>query len=450
VLGGARVKVQGQNAELLSVSPDQINFVVPEFPAPLQLRVPVEIIPGDGPILTTEMAVSPVSPAIFTADSSGGGLPAATVLRVRPDGAQVNELLYRRDASGAIIPIPVDLGPEGEKVFLILFLTGIRRATGPTIPLDIPANMSIRVIANGYSLKPSFAGAQGDFAGLDQINVELPRALLGNSTLNIAVTAINEEQSNQTEVPLVIPQAFFSRWSARGLSDKRVNSLGANGETIVAGAPEEIFRTTNSGATWVLSKWGSPAIRPTSLAFAATVTGVIYTATERHGTYVSPTDGQDWLDTARPGDNQLINKRVFSIAANRRFAFAGSDGLGLFRRDVPCCSPWTPFNTGLTNLKITALTTKGNQVFAGTSGGGVFISPDNGESWRAINQGLPADAEISALALGDNGVFAGLNNGIYRSTDGGANWSQLTSGLPANPKITSLIAYGPNVFVGIQ
>src|SRR5262245_16383475 len=308
-LGGARVKVQGQNAGLIFVSPSQINFVVPEnldlfnVSDPTSPAVTVDVIPGDGPILTTEMAVFPVSPAIFTADSSGSGLPAATVVRVKADGTQVRESLYQRDASGAIIPKPIDLGPEGEKVFLILFLTGIGHATGPKIPFDVPARVNIRVIANGYSLKPAFAGPQGDFAALDQINVELPREFLGNSILKIAVTAINEEQSNETEVPLVLPQATFFTWGARGLSDKRVNSLGASGETIVAGAPMEIFRSTDSGARWALANWGIPAIRPTALAFAATVNGLIYAATERHGAYISSSDGRDWLDTAKTGDN---------------------------------------------------------------------------------------------------------------------------------------------------
>src|SRR5262245_46156004 len=416
-LGGALVKVQRQNAGLIFVSPSQINFVDPEnldlfnVSDPTSPAVTVEVIPGVGPILTTEMAVFPVSPAIFTADSSGSGLPAATVVRVKADGTQVRESLYQSDASGAIIPKPIDLGPEGEKVFLILFLTGIGHATGPKIPFDVPARVNIRVIANGYSLKPAFAGPQGDFAALDQINVELPRGLLGNSTLKIAVTAIDEALSNETEVPLVLPQASFLTWGARGLSDKRVNSLGASGETVVAGAPMEIFRSINGGATWTLANWGFSAIRPTTLAFATTVNGLMYAATERHGTYLTGTDGRDWLDMARPGDSLLVNQRVFSIATNSRFAFAGSDGLGVFRRDAPCCTPWTPINSGLTNLKITALTTKGDQVFAGTPGSGVFVSTNNGASWIARNQGLPANAEVSALALGDNGVFAGFTKG---------------------------------------
>src|SRR5262249_15665851 len=103
VLGGARVKHQGRNAGLIFVSPFQINFVVPEglgLSDEYDTKPPtvsVEVIPSDGPILTAEIVVFPVSPAIFTADSSGRGLPAATVLRVKADGTQISESLYQRD-----------------------------------------------------------------------------------------------------------------------------------------------------------------------------------------------------------------------------------------------------------------------------------------------------------------------------------------------------------------
>src|SRR5262249_56142980 len=74
--------------------------------------VRVEMIPSGGPILTTAIAVKPVSPAIFTVDSSGGGLPAGYIVRVSPVGPidrEVIEPLFRLGENGAIIPIPVDL-----------------------------------------------------------------------------------------------------------------------------------------------------------------------------------------------------------------------------------------------------------------------------------------------------------------------------------------------------
>src|SRR5262249_56638722 len=100
---------------------------------------------------------------------------------------------------------------------------------------------------------------------------------------------------------------------------------------------------------------------------------------------------------------------IFSIADDPKLVFAGADGLGLFRRSATCCAPWTPFNTGLTSLKITALTTNGDQVFAGTPGSGIFVSTDNGGSWVARNQGVPAKARGAALAFGDNAGFIGFN-----------------------------------------
>ncbi|MGH9833143.1 MAG: Ig-like domain-containing protein, partial [Blastocatellia bacterium] len=241
----------------------------------------------------------------------------------------------------------------------------------------------------------------------------------------------------------------FTSWSASGLSNKRVNSLGASGETIVAGAPSEIFRSTDRGATWTPDSFGFPVFAPSAIAFAAAGDEVFFAGTEMSGVYASA--GRTWLDTAGLSGNLLLGKRVFSLAINRQFVFAGSDGFGVFRREVAprqCCAVWTPANAGLANLTIKSLAIKGDHVFAGTLGGGIFISTNNGASWSTSSQGLPADAEIRALAVSDNPIFAALSNGIYRSTDNGSNWTRLSNGLPASLNANSLLAHGPNIVAG--
>jgi len=47
-------------------------------------------------------------------------------------------------------------------------------------------------------------------------------------------------------------------------------------------------------------------------------------------------------------------------------------------------------DSGLTNLTITALLANGATVYAGSNGGGVFRSTDNGSHWTAFNSGLPS------------------------------------------------------------
>jgi hypothetical protein len=48
----------------------------------------------------------------------------------------------------------------------------------------------------------------------------------------------------------------------------------------------------------------------------------------------------------------------------------------------------------------------GTNLFAGTAGGGVFLSTNNGQSWTAINNGL-TDLSIYSLVVSGNRIFAG-------------------------------------------
>lgn len=87
--------------------------------------------------------------------------------------------------------------------------------------------------------------------------------------------------------------------------------------------------------------------------------------------------------------------------------------------------------------RMTALTSSGNTVFAGSASGGVWRSTDNGLHWREANSGLPRIA-IGALATDptDGSVWAGTgeaNNasenqygvGVYRLAKGTDTWRQV-------------------------
>jgi len=98
-------------------------------------------------------------------------------------------------------------------------------------------------------------------------------------------------------------------------------------------------------------------------------------------------------------------------------------------------------------------------VFAGTSHGGVWRSPDLGDHWQQVNQGLPSllvmDLVISPAFAADRTLFLALDNqGVYKSSDGGGSWAAADSGLPSLDVRT--IAISPNytndrkVFVGLQ
>jgi len=73
-------------------------------------------------------------------------------------------------------------------------------------------------------------------------------------------------------------------------------------------------------------------------------------------------------------------------------------------------------------------------LYAGTSGGGVFKSTNEGGSWSAVNIGL-TNAVILTLAIDPAApatVYAGTDGGgVFKSTNGGSSWSTVNAGLTA-------------------
>ncbi len=185
-LTGTTVQVNGQFAGLFFVSPEQVNYTIPNGTA--QGTASVKITAGDGTESNGTVEIAQVSPSIFTFNSNGQGVLAAEVVRVKSNGAQARETLAQRDpVTNQIVTKPIDLGPEGERVFLEIYLTGIRGAADDNA--DGNLNENVWVLVGGQSLTPSFAGRQPFFAGLDQVNVELPRSLLGSGKINLSIHA---------------------------------------------------------------------------------------------------------------------------------------------------------------------------------------------------------------------------------------------------------------------
>src|SRR5208283_3498388 len=99
--------------------------------------------------------------------------------------------------------------------------------------------------------------------------------------------------------------------------------------------------------------------------------------------------------------------KCFAISGTN--LFAGTNGGGVFLSNDNGTS-WTPVNKGLSNTVVNALAVSDAGIFAGTNGGGVFLSNDNGTSWTSVNEGLTSTV-VNALAVSDAGIFAGTPSG---------------------------------------
>jgi hypothetical protein len=93
---------------------------------------------------------------------------------------------------------------------------------------------------------------------------------------------------------------------------------------------------------------------------------------------------------------------------------------------------WAAADSGLTNRNVTAISSVGSTLFAGTLGGGMFLSTDAGVSWAPDDSGL-APLTINALIAVQTNVFAGTDAGVFRSTDMGRSWSHVDTLLGTEP-----------------
>jgi uncharacterized protein (TIGR03437 family) len=167
------------NNRLLAVTPNQINFLIPDFIPLGQAELTITNKNG-GQSQRGLISIVGASPGIFTANVSGGGVPAAVAIRVKADGSQSYEPVASFDsAAGNFAAVPIDLGATDESVYLALFGTGIRGRRS----LE-----NVLVYIGGVRTQALYAEGQGSFDGLDQINVRIPRSLAGRGDVEILVT----------------------------------------------------------------------------------------------------------------------------------------------------------------------------------------------------------------------------------------------------------------------
>lgn len=165
-------------ARLQFVSPGQINFVLPPTTALGTASIRV-CRPGASTAATT-VNVARVAPGLFAANQNGDGKAAAYVVRVKPDGSQSQDLVAAEPIS-----------PRGDTIYLALYGTGLRNPS-------VEANTKVTI--GGILVPLLFAGPQGQFDALDQVNVgPLPASVMTPGLKDIVIE-VDGIQSNIVQV----------------------------------------------------------------------------------------------------------------------------------------------------------------------------------------------------------------------------------------------------------
>ena len=166
-------------APLFFASTGQVNLQVPAGTALGIASITIHSPGAADTVISAE--TEKVAPGLFTADASGHGVAAATA-----NGAPI----FSCGASGCV-SVPIDLG-SAFPVYLSLYGTGIRHVTSL-------ANVMCTI--GGVNAPVLFAGAQGEYPGLDQVNVQLPLALRGAGEVDLNLT-VDGQPANTVRVNL--------------------------------------------------------------------------------------------------------------------------------------------------------------------------------------------------------------------------------------------------------
>jgi photosystem II stability/assembly factor-like uncharacterized protein len=158
------------------------------------------------------------------------------------------------------------------------------------------------------------------------------------------------------------------------------------------------------------------------------------------GVFVSKNGGARWRVLA-PG---LAEPRVESLALAQgtpRILWAATAG-GIFKNVGG--DRWRRAGMEGRWFEAIALDAAPGTVYAGMLHGGVYVSADGGEHWRAANRGLGNRYVRTLLAdpRHPGRIYAGTYGGVFASTDAGRRWSELNQGLD-NPLVQAL-ALGPS------
>ncbi|MGH9855096.1 MAG: SBBP repeat-containing protein, partial [Blastocatellia bacterium] len=170
-------------------SPSQINYQIPEGTATGEATV--SVFHFGSRIAVGAVRIVTVAPGLFTANGNGSGVATALALRLKADGFQEFEPVFRFDpAQGRFVAAPIDLGDANDTVYLVLFGTGFRSRSAPS---------AVSVQIGSVDSPVLFAGAQGNFLGLDQAVVRLPRSLAGRGEVDL-VFVVDAKTANTVRV----------------------------------------------------------------------------------------------------------------------------------------------------------------------------------------------------------------------------------------------------------
>ncbi|MEI7595101.1 MAG: hypothetical protein WCK02_05075 [Bacteroidota bacterium] len=229
----------------------------------------------------------------------------------------------------------------------------------------------------------------------------------------------------------------------------QVTALGNN---VFLGTKRGLYLSVDAGMTWQLFNNGMPR---NSTVLCVNAIGSKILATTSESMYISENSAAKF--EKRKGDPALNaelpnNIYIKDLIVKGNDIYIATFGRGIFKTP-DMGNTWQEMNEGLTeskNKKIMSIVFSGSTLLAGTNRNGIWMSRNGGYSWQDASEGLPKNITVNKLLVVGGAIWAATTEGIYVSRSGGSSWSVSSNGFPDGVSAEVLATNGSLIYVGTE
>jgi len=204
--------------------------------------------------------------------------------------------------------------------------------------------------------------------------------------------------------------------------------ISVQGDTIFAAGINKFYYSYDSG-----NSWDSTAVIDPELDYITDISIAaerMYVATGNMGIWSSTNSGQNWQED-NSGLSGLGALHIAGFAVRGDSLYAGTYGAGVFVKKISTNSSWSAYNQGIPWGNIESLHNIDGRLFAGAGANGtVSQQAYPGHTWTEIPfdvfDGLD-NFFLGVVRQGDVLLAAGTRK-LYRTTDDGATWTSYNPG----------------------